>query len=71
MPVLDLIDYIAASNFSLEELDLMSAASSAQPNRTGEEWRNHVTSSQDTQTWWTSFKPGPLHYTTSDPFLSL
>lgn len=63
--VLSFIDKIAASHSSLEDHSVRSIAASARPNRIDDEWLDHVTSNQETQTWWTSSKPKPLLYNTS------
>ncbi|KAG0714339.1 hypothetical protein GWK47_001612 [Chionoecetes opilio] len=44
---------------------ISSIASSARPNIIDKEGHHHVTSSQETQAWWISSNPQPLHYTTS------
>ena len=48
--VLSFIDKIAASHSSLEDHFVRSIAASARPNRINDEWLDHVTSNQETQT---------------------
>lgn len=63
--VLSFIDKIAASHSSLEDHSVRSIAATARPSRIDDEWLDHVSSNQETQTWWTSTKPKPLLYNTS------
>ena len=58
--VLGLIDNIAATKSSLEELEVKSVSCTAQPDKIDRDWNKLIQENSQTHTWWTSDNPRKL-----------
>ena len=58
--VLTLIDNIAATKSSLEELEVKSVSCTAQPDKIDKDWTKLIQENSQTHSWWTSDNPRKL-----------